>query len=153
MSDFPCAVIADGYSRRGFVKARNHCYPAVKFRYRPVPLADYNTISNAVRDAKTGQAEAHVVVKTIGKYVETWNTVDDKGEPVELRTNGKPNVDGLLKLDAYLLSRVYQITMGNFDTDEDPEWPQTETGNGREFDALMGIVGGEADDLGNSQGE
>jgi len=149
MSDFPCALINDGYSRRGFVKERKHCYPAVRFRYRPVPIEDHTTIARALQDAPTGQAEAHLFVKTVGKYVETWNVVDRDGKPVELRSEkGAPNVAVLTKVDTLLLMKIYNIVMMNTETDEDPEWEPGESPIKHEADKLFGEQ--EQDDVGNS---
>ena len=124
--------VADGYTRRGFIKERAHCYPAVRFEYRPVLPGDRTTIFNGIRDASSGQQEEQIAARAIQKYVVKWNIQKRDGSDV------KVHVDEALKLDCHLFQRVFHIVMQNEQTDEDPEWNVVKAKPNRELDAVLG---------------
>jgi len=123
--------VADGYTRRAFIRERPHCYPAVKFEYRPVLPGDRTTIFNAIREASSGQQEEQIAARAIQKYVVKWDIKKRDGSDV------KVSVDEALKLDSHLFQRLFHTSMGSEETDEDPEWNIGRPKPNKELDAVL----------------
>ena len=105
----------DGYTRRGFIKARENDYGPLHFEYRPALPEERDEVMHVVRTKASGHANA-VVRQLIAKQLVSWDVTNPKtGGAVE------PTAESVRRLPPHMYDRLYFIIVGVQASDPDGE--------------------------------
>lgn len=112
------AIIRDGYTRPGFIAARQYLSPAVRFKYRPMLVAERDAINSAVNKMTAEQSAATSAQAMAARIVE-WD-VRDGANPAPI------SAANILRLEPGLFNTLYLIIAGAIASDPDPKWSDSE---------------------------
>jgi len=101
---YPCAIIEDGYTERGYVKGVPGLYPPVRFLYRRMAAPQQQAMYDEV-DRQTDPAMRIPVqsIHLMRGYLLQWDVVNGKNQAVAL------SADALAKCTAPLFYRIRNI--------------------------------------------
>lgn len=106
--------IHDGYTIDGYVSAAPRLYPDLHFTYRPVLTQNRAVIYKEMQRTDDPRKSETVAAQAIKAQISSWNLVKQDGSAVPLE------VDDILRVQPYLMNRLFRIIMGDEAPDEDP---------------------------------
>ncbi len=109
------AYIHDGYTRDGYIAAREGLHPAVRFKYRPVMPQDRAVIFRKIQVADDPRRGEEISAAAVVQSIEEWDIRKQDGSLVKLATSQA------LRLVPSVIDRLFLIVMGSSGTDSDPE--------------------------------
>lgn len=107
-------IINDGYTENGYIAEHKRLYPAVRFTFRPMLIAELVEYGRAV-DKLKGMEVRRYVAQLLKDKISSWDLVDAKGESVPV------NVANFLKLKASLFDKLFGIVSVQIPSDDDPD--------------------------------
>ena len=104
----------DGYTKPGYIAAKEGFWNALRFTYRPATHAERTAYEDGIRDSK-GAAASRVVCTAIAKHLTSWDETDKDGKmvPITAETIGRME-------NTFLVDRLYNIVRGWECSDPDP---------------------------------
>jgi len=143
-------IIRDGYSRPGYIAKVPYLHPALRFRFRPMLVAERDELI-AASNRLTPQQLSAAMAKAVATRIIDWDLTHD-GVPVER------SAENVSRLQPNLFDRLFwiisgsQVSGGRNVSDVDPKWPNDER-NSEADAALEAAINGtaaiEAKDAGN----
>jgi len=118
----------DGYTEKAYIKEAYNVHPAVRIRFRPLPVTDRAQSIESVRDKSRGRDQEIAVADVMSRRIVSWDFLDENGNSIE----GVPEVSrqSLLRLKAPLFVRLASIVYHGYEggdidplDDETPENP------------------------------
>jgi len=106
--------IHDGYTRHGYIKAKERLHPALRFEYRPVMVQNRTVAFKRIEQAGDPRREEQIAAKTIQIHLECWDLLDHEGKTVP------SHVDHILRVEPNLFQKLFGVIMGSLVSDEDP---------------------------------
>jgi hypothetical protein len=110
------AFIADGQTRRGFLKGVPNLHEDVRFRYRPATVSEASEFFESGAGLGARAAEERTA-EFIARHLVDWS-IHAEGGLVP------PTAANLLRLVPKVYNQLAAVILGNQGGDTDPEWEQ-----------------------------
>lgn len=117
---YQCSYIPDGYTLKGFIAQQPGLHGALNFTYRPMLQKDRVLVIEKIRTCPIEKSEDEVA-RVVAARVKTWDlTHPETGAAIEISS------DAALHLQSTLLTRLWNILIGDKPTDINPDWAPQE---------------------------
>jgi hypothetical protein len=126
----PQQDINDGFSLQGYVRAKPGVYPAVHFKYRPIPASHRIRLFDNFKNLPDAE-QAQRIADEMARKILWWDLKDPKGR--ELKCNDAATYRNLWSFHLYnrLQEIVFEAEGGESDPDPDAEpAPSSSSGEG-----------------------
>lgn len=129
-----CAILDDGYTEHGYIKAIERAWPEVRFKFRPMRREQRMMLIGEQFTQLPADTQTKKAAEALAGQLIEWDVKDARGEPL------KPIAANVAKLKPQLFERLLSIVAGFSITDVDPEWkePQQNETFDREFSQAFG---------------
>ena len=123
------AYLPEGFTENGYIAAADRAFEAVRFKFRPMSLAQRFACEESFR-VKKGDDQARITFTVLEKQLVSWDVkAPGNAEPLPITK------DNLARITPSLALRLYNIVAGYSASDLDPA--DASPGGGDESDALF----------------